>query len=126
MLAGLELTPTARFDEEEKTRVGRRARPPMLLQLVRRSTDDSCRPGARSGYESNSVTAPECLLAARARRISKRGCPRTVGAGVAPEFPPKQNYELIGNGGRTADDAASPEIGDMQVCGPGFARRPLC
>jgi hypothetical protein len=34
VLAGLELTPTARFDEEEKTRVGRRARPPMLLQLV--------------------------------------------------------------------------------------------
>ena len=30
----IELTPTARFDEEEKTRVGRRARPPMLLQLV--------------------------------------------------------------------------------------------
>ena len=35
MLAGLELTPTAPFAEEEKTRVGRRARPPMLLQLVR-------------------------------------------------------------------------------------------
>ena len=34
VLARIELTPTAPSDEEEKTRVGRRARPPTLLQLV--------------------------------------------------------------------------------------------
>jgi hypothetical protein len=102
-------------DEEEKTRVGRRARPPMLLQLVERSSDDSGRPGARSGYECSSAR----VLAGGASEANQQArIPPHVGAGVAPEFPPKQNYELIGNGGRTADDAASLEIGDMQVRGP--------
>ena len=39
MLARFSLTPTARLDEEEKTRVGRRARPPTLLQLVLLDSD---------------------------------------------------------------------------------------
>jgi hypothetical protein len=51
VLAGLELTLIAPFDEQEKTRVGRRARPPMLLQLVRRA--QSVQTGALRGGRSS-------------------------------------------------------------------------
>jgi hypothetical protein len=57
VLAGLELTPTARFDEEEKTRVGRRARPPMLLQLVRTGTDVEAAPLFRNACASSTFNA---------------------------------------------------------------------
>ena len=56
MLAGLELTPAAPFGELEKTRVGRRARPPMLLQLVRRA--QSVQTGALRGGR-NSLGPPQ-------------------------------------------------------------------
>jgi hypothetical protein len=37
-----------------------------------------------------------------------------VVAGVAPEFMPKHNSEPIQNGGRTTDEAARLEIGEMR------------
>ena len=39
---------------------------------------------------------------------------RGVGAGVAPEFRPKQNSALVGHDGWMVDDAPCPEIGDKR------------
>jgi hypothetical protein len=44
-----------------------------------------------------------------------------VGTDVAPEFTPKQNSELTGNGGRTVDDAIHLEIGDKHVADDDWA-----
>jgi hypothetical protein len=52
------------------------------------------------------------LLAGTSQAIGKRLRDRTVGLGVAPEFMPKRNSELIGNRGWDVDDAARPEIGE--------------
>ena len=64
MLAGLELTSTAPFDEEEKTRVGRRARPTMLLQLVLLDSDaaagvdaSTCRRATVSAFAEDRLEA---------------------------------------------------------------------
>ena len=81
VLARIELTPTAGLDEKEKTRVGRRARPPTLLQLVqcdsqmpaaallRNACASSSRPlEPRDGRGCDGLTS-RC----RARRPSWRG-----------------------------------------------------
>jgi hypothetical protein len=51
------------------------------------------------------------LLAGASQTIGKHLRGRSVGAGVAPEFT-KRNSELVGSRGRSAGDAARPEIGD--------------
>jgi hypothetical protein len=55
------------------------------------------------------------LLAGTSEAIGKSLRGRTVGVCVGPEFVPMRNFELIGNRGRTADDAARLEIGVSQV-----------
>ena len=42
------------------------------------------------------ATAGECLLRVTSQAIRKHCCDRGVGAGVAPEFMPKRNSELVG------------------------------
>jgi hypothetical protein len=56
------------------------------------------------------ATAAECLLPVTGHAIRKHLCDRGVGAGVAPEFPPRRNSELIGKPGRTTDGAVSLEF----------------
>ena len=55
---------------------------------------------ARAHAQPTRARATERLLAARVERIPQARPRRTVGAGVAPEFPPMRNAELIGNGAR--------------------------
>jgi hypothetical protein len=57
------------------------------------------------------------LLVGTSRAIGEHRRDRCVGASVAPEFTPKRNSELIGNRGRSVDDAVRPAIGDNQVRG---------
>ena len=77
------------------------------------------------------ATAPGGLLAGTSQAIGKHLRDRTIAAGVAPEFMPKRNSELIGNRGRTGDDAARPEIGESRVSCLAvgtpclYARRPI-
>ena len=87
------------------------ARPPLPLAPIRvqhagpRRRPRSCRSSSsallkaagRAHAQAVRATAPECLLAARVERMSKRGRRCTVGGGIAPEFPAKRNFELIGN-----------------------------
>ena len=72
MLAGLELTPTARFDEEEKTRVGRRARPPMLLQLIQGGTDREAEEGSCNSQAEQEPGEERLLSSFHRRAVSLR------------------------------------------------------
>ena len=61
------------------------------------------------------ATAAECLLPVTSQAIRKHFRDRGAGAGVAPEFRPKQNSALVGHNGWMVDDAPCPEIGDKHV-----------
>ena len=61
------------------------------------------------------ATAAECLLPVTSQAIRKHLRDRGVGAGVAPEFRPKQNSALVGHNGWMVDDAPCPEIGEWEV-----------
>lgn len=86
-----------------------------VLVLVQRGRDRSARAGACS---ITRATAPGRLLAGTSRAIRKHLRDPAVGTGVAPEFIPKPNSELIGSRGRRPDDAVRLEIGEY--------RGPIC
>jgi hypothetical protein len=54
------------------------------------------------------------LLTGTSQAIGKHLRDRTVRAGVAPEFMPNRNSELIGSRYRSADDAARLETGELR------------
>jgi hypothetical protein len=62
------------------------------------------------------------LLAGTSQAIGKRLCGPIVGTGVAPEFVPKQNCELSGSRGPSANDAARLGHGEWEVRGDGRAK----
>lgn len=115
MLAGFELTATARFYENEARRGGRRRPPPTLPPFVQPGRDPSARRGACSVKKA---TALGRLLASTTEAFGKHLRGHIVGAGVAPEFMPKRNSALIGNGGRAIDDSARLEIGEEEGADP--------
>jgi hypothetical protein len=89
-----------------------RCRP--LLVVVQPGRDPSARSGACSITRAPALGR---LLAGTSQAICKRVHGRIIGAGVAPEFMPKRNFELIGSHGRRPDDAVPPEIGEWEVHG---------
>jgi hypothetical protein len=67
------------------------------------------------------ATALDRLLATASQAIGKRPL---AGRTVVPEFMPKHNCALIGNGDRTTDEAASLEAGESQGWRPCPLLRP--